>query len=46
MGFLEVRFEVREGKITLCLKLVRIMQVTSNFVRKYTLTCSFRKYTF
>ena len=35
MGFLGVRFEVREGKITPCLKLVRIVLETWNLVRKY-----------
>ena len=33
-------------KITLCLKLVRIMLETLNLVRKLTHICSFRKYTF
>ena len=50
VGFLLVRFDVyrggRGGKITPCLKLVRIMLETSNLVRKYTRICSFRKYTF
>ena len=47
VGYLEVRFEVRgRGKITPCLKPVRIMIETSNLARKYTLICSFRKYTF
>ena len=34
------------GKITSCLKLVRIILETSNLARKYTSICSFRKYTF
>ena len=34
------------GKITPCLKLVRIMLESSNLARKYTPVCSFRKYTF
>ena len=41
-GLLEVRFEGSGSKNTLCLKLVRIMQETSKFVRKYTRICSFR----
>ena len=45
VGFLGVRFEVG-GKITPCLKLVRVMLETWNLARKYTLTCSFRKYIF
>ena len=32
--------------ITLCLKLVRMMLETWNFVRKFAHICSFRKYTF
>ena len=35
-----------EGKITPCLKLVRIMLETWNLLRKYTHIFSFRKYTF
>ena len=48
MGFLGVRFEVRGVKLPPppCLKLVRIMLVTSNLARKYTPICSFRKYSF
>ena len=46
VGFLVVRFEVGGGKVIPCLKLVRIMPETSNLARKYTLICSFRKYTF
>ena len=46
MGFLGVRFELGGGKVTPCLKLVRIMLETSNLARKYTPICSFRKYTF
>ena len=34
------------GKITPCLKLVRIMLESSNLARKYTPIFSFRKYTF
>ena len=34
------------GKITPCLKLVRVMLETSNLARKYTFICSFRKYNF
>ena len=45
VGFLGVRFEVG-GKIPPRLKLVKIMLETSNLARKYTLMCSFRKYTF
>ena len=48
VGFLGVRFEVgrggKGGKITPCLKLVRIMQETSSLARKYTHIFSFRKY--
>ena len=36
VGSLEVRFEVRRGKITLSPKLVRIMLETWNLIRKYT----------
>ena len=48
VGFLGVRFEVGgEGvKLLPCLKLVKIMLETLNLTRKYTLICSFRKYTF
>ena len=46
VGFLGVRFEVEAGKITPCLKLVRIMLETSNLARKFTPKFSFRKYTF
>ena len=51
MDFLGVRFEVGGGKITPCLKSVRIMQETShkfetNLARKYTSIGSFRKYSF
>ena len=48
VGFLGVRFEVGwgGGKITPCLKLVRIMLETSDLTRKYTPIFSFRKYTF
>ena len=48
MDFLGVRFEVERGwgKITPCIKLVRIMLETSKLASKYTLTCNFRKYTF
>ena len=46
MGFLGVRFELGGGKVTPCLKLVRIMLETSNVALKYTPICSFRKYTF
>ena len=45
VGFLGVRFEVG-GKITPCLKLVRIILEISNLARKYKTICSFRKYTF
>ena len=40
MDFLGVRFEVEGGwgKITLCIKLVRIMLETSKLASKYTLT--------
>ena len=46
-----VRFEVWGGGVKLpppppCLKLNRIMLKTSNLAPKYTLTCSFRGYTF
>ena len=34
------------GKITPCLKLVRIMLEASKLARKYIPICSFRKYTF
>ena len=44
VDFLEVCFEVR-GKITPCVKLVRIMLETSNLVRTFKHICSFRKYT-
>ena len=52
VGFLGVRFDGawgRGGKITpppSGLKLVKIMLEASNLARKYTLICSFRKYTF
>ena len=46
MGFLGVRFEMEGGKITRCLKLVRIMPETSNLVSKQINICSLRKYTF
>ena len=48
LGFLGVCVEVGRGggKITPCLKLVRIMLEPSNLARKYTHICSFRKYTF
>ena len=46
VGFLGVHFEGGGGKITPCLKPVRIMLETSNLARKYTPICSFRKYTF
>ena len=46
LGFLEVCFEVGGRKITPCLILVRIMLETKTLARKYTCTCSFRKYTF
>ena len=50
VGFLGVCFEVEGGdgggKITLCLKLIRIMLETWNLVHKYTGIRSFRKYTF
>ena len=48
-GLLGVHFEVGGrggGKITPCLKLVRIMLETSNLACKYTPIYSFRKYTF
>ena len=45
VDFLGVHFEVG-GKITPCLKIVRIMQETSSLARKYTPICSFRKYFF
>ena len=40
VGFLRVRFEVRRGggKITPCLKLIRVMLESWNLVRKYTYT--------
>ena len=45
MGFLGVHFEVvGGGKITLCLKPIRIVLETSNLTRKYTPIFSFRKY--
>ena len=48
MGFLGVPVEVAGwgggGKITPCLKLVRIILKTSNLAPKYTPICSFRKY--
>ena len=44
--FLGVRFEVGWGKITPCLKLVRITLEASNLARRYISICSFRKYTF
>ena len=47
VGFLGVRFEVgKEGKITPCLKPVRVILETSTLIRNYTPICSFRKYTF
>ena len=47
VGFLGVSFKVGwGGKITPCLKPVRIKLETSNLARKYTPICSFRKYTF
>ena len=46
VGFLGLHFEVRGGKITPCLKLVRIMLEASKLARKYTPIFSFRKYTF
>ena len=45
VGFLRARFEVG-GKITLGIKLVRIMLETWHLVRKFTHIYSFRKYTF
>ena len=45
VGYLGVRFEVR-GKVSPCLKLVRIILETWNLVLKYTPIYSFRKYTF
>ena len=46
MGFLGVPVEVAGGggKITPCLKPVRIILKTSNLAPKYTPICSFRKY--
>ena len=47
MGFLRVPVEVAGeggGKITPCLKPVRIILKTSNLAPKYTPICSFRKY--
>ena len=47
MGFWGVHFEVRgAGKITLCLKLGRIMVEISNLACKYTHIFSFEKYAF
>ena len=46
VGFLEVRSQVGQVKLPSCLKPVRITLETSNLARKYTLICSFRKYTF
>ena len=47
VDFLGICFEVGEvGKITPCLKLVRVMLETSNLVNTYTHIFSFRKYTF
>ena len=49
VGFLGVRFEVGEGrggKITPCLKPVRIMLEASDLAHRYSPICSFRKYTF
>ena len=34
------------GKITPCLKLVKIMLEIGNLARKYTHICNFRKYSF
>ena len=48
-GLLGVRFEVGGrvgGKITPCLKLVRIMIENWNLVRKYRSICSFGKFSF
>ena len=45
VGFLGVRFEVG-GKINPRLKLVRVTLETWNLARKYTFTCSLKKYTF
>ena len=47
VGFLGLHLGGREGgKITPCLKLVRIMLEASKLARKYIPICSFRKYTF
>ena len=48
VAFLWVRLEVEGEGIKLpdlCIKLVRIMLETSHLAGKYTLICSFRKYT-
>ena len=46
VGLFRVRFEVRGGKVTPCLKPLRIMPETSKLACKYTYICSFKKYTF
>ena len=45
VGPFGICFEVGVGKITPCLKLVRVILETWNLVCKYTHMCSFRKYT-